>query len=129
MTNTADWPRPKENITSLIVTAKIADDLFAGTTDTISIGFGLPRGGRRELFSGPSRGAKVDLPIHLDSTSGKSAISLADLTDVSLYQHPRPHPIASDDWKLESLVLTANGKYKNYAFQNINKWLKNPVSS
>ena len=119
---------PADNIRSLTVTAQLADDWWAGTADRISITLGR-NSARKLLFQDPSRGASVTLNIELYDMFGKDAINVGELTHVWLFQDPVPHPIASDAWKLKSIILKANGQYTNYTFQKVNKWIDNPDNS
>jgi len=52
-------------------------------------------------------------------------VHISELDHVALYQLPVEHPVASDDWELESLTLNANGVFTNTSFRKVNRWLDN----
>jgi hypothetical protein len=117
---------PSDNITRLLVKATVSTDLFAGTADKIYISLGS-NGYRQMLFNDPKSGDSVTVEINIQAMFGRPAINIGDLTHIWLYQDPVPHPIASDAWKLGSLLLIANGEYTNYTFQRVERWIDNPT--
>ncbi|QXI25888.1 hypothetical protein [Pseudomonas vanderleydeniana] len=114
-----------EPVHQLSVTVKVADDYYAGTDDRILISLNSPSRAV-QLFDGPTRGQSKTLEIDITDMFGSSPICLSDLSEVYLYQEPAPHPLSSDAWKLESIILTVNGHYTNDSLGHINRWLDVP---
>ena len=126
-------PQPVANIDALSVTAKVSTDLFSGTTDTISLSMGF-NNFEQLLFEAPAAGDEVTIEIDIEEMFGVPMINIGEITHISIFQHPTPHPIASDAWKLESIILkatnTATGQtVTNFSFQRVNKWIDNPHDS
>ena len=111
-------------ITNLTVTAKISNHSWAGTDDDIYISMG--QNANFQLFcKKPEVGQLITVNIDLPRLFGKNSIHISELTHITLYQYPTVHPIASDDWELESLTITANDVFTNWSFQKVQRWLHN----
>jgi hypothetical protein len=111
-------------ITNLTVTAKISNRLWAGTDDDIYISMGN-RSNMQLFCREPGVGQFITIDIDLPRLFGKNIIHISELTHITLYQYPTDHPIASDDWELESLTITANDIFTNGSFKKVQRWLHN----
>ena len=115
------------NITRLTITANISNHSWAGTDDNIYIHMG--NHSNFQLFcKEPRVGQSIAVDIDLPSLFGKNSIHISELTHITLYQHPAFHPIASDNWELESLTVTANDVFINSSFKKVQRWLSNTSS-
>jgi hypothetical protein len=112
------------NITELTVSAKIQNKSWSGTEDSIYISMGHEKN-MQLLSDAPRVGETITVDIDIARLFGRKSIHISELNNISLYQRPVEHPIASDDWELESLNLTANGIFTNSSFRKIHKWLGN----
>ncbi|MDP9780319.1 hypothetical protein [Pseudomonas fluorescens] len=112
-------------IDSLSVTASIKNQNWAGTDDSIYISMG-PLGQMQLFCEAPRVGQLIHVDIDIARMFGRPRISLGEIDGLALYQVPVAHPIASDDWALESVLIKANDIYANTSFKRINKWLRNP---
>ena len=93
----------KTTVTGVNVYAALGDGVTAGTTDTILIGIGnYPT--LVKLFEDPSRGDYVSVDINMAEIFGGPETTLHDLSQLVLFQQPTDHPIASDDFTLESMI-------------------------
>jgi hypothetical protein len=115
---------PEIPITSLKVQVKVSDDFWSGTEDSVYISLFPQEKPTQLLLSAPERGESKIVTIDL---SKYPKLSLKDINYVGLHQEPIPHPIASDAWKLESLVLVVNDRYYNYTCRWVNQWINNPT--
>jgi len=112
------------DITELSISATIQHKSWAGTDDTIYISMG--HHGNMQLFcNAPRAGQAITVDIDIPRLFGKQSIHISELKNISLHQLPVEHPIASDDWELESLILTANRIFTNTSFKKIHQWLSN----
>ena len=114
-----------QTITTLTVTAVVGDSNFAGTTDSIGVTVGSMNHQIQELFDSPAAGERATIKIDLPTMFRRAAVNLSEIDHISLTQTVAPHPIASDDWELGALWVTANDTYEN-SFLAINQWLKGP---
>ena len=125
MNSISDYTRNFErsaNISELRISAKIAEENWAGTDDKVYISMGHHN--NFQLFSdAPRVGEIISVDIDISRLFGKQSIHISELQNISLHQVPIAHPIASDNWELESLILTANGVFTNRSFKQIHQWL------
>lgn len=115
---------PDIQVTSLKVQVKVSNDYWSGTADRVYIKLDPFGYAYQLLLDAPNRGESKTVTIDL---SQYPQMSLKDIDFVELYQKPVPHPIASDAWKLESLVLVVNDRYYNYSCRWVNQWIDNPT--
>lgn len=127
-------------IDSLTVTAVLTNESWAGTDDNIYISMGgLDQ--MQLLCEAPRAGQSITIDIDINKMFGRPLIALADITGIRLSQSPDTEITATyalnavifnpltarvlkaDAWKLESLLITANGIYTNTTFASINQWL------
>lgn len=112
-------------ISKLTLSARISDSFWAGTDDTVYIGMG--HGAKLQLLGkAPRVGDNITIDIDIARMFERSDVHLAELDHVSLWQLPTAHPLASDNWELEVLTLTANGIFTNGSFNRIDRWMSNP---
>jgi hypothetical protein len=110
------------DITELTVTVKIKDELWAGTDDSIYISFN-DEAKVDFLCKAPRVGQTIKVNVDLPGIFGHSRVPLRQLKHVVLYQEPRFHPLASDNWELESLMLKANGIFTNVSLNKVDQWV------
>lgn len=129
-------------IDTLTITAVIDNQDWAGTDDSIYVSMG--HGGHTQFFcDAPRVGQVITVSIDIERMFGRPYISLAEIDNIAFVQHPqqvttvgavlsiwtlrapRSHPLASDDWKLDSVLITANDIYTNTSFKHIDQWLRN----
>ncbi|WP_434676498.1 hypothetical protein [Pseudomonas sp. D3-10] len=110
-------------IDTLTVTAQIKNTYYAGTDDTLLISMG-PYNELQTYIEAPRVGQTIHISIDIQRMFGRSSISLSDIRGLTFYQAPVPHPIISDAWELESLLITANDIYTN-AMNKIDTWIFN----
>ena len=91
-------------VTGITINVKISKDNWGGTSDKIYAKLG-DLDPLIELFDGPSAGDVVHKTVRLFETFGRSSLALKSLSKIRILQKPEPHPIASDDFKLESKYL------------------------
>lgn len=111
-------------IDTLCVTASIKNEYWAGTDDRLYISMG-PLNQLQLFCEAPRVGQTITVDIDIARMFGRPRIPLSDIDGLVFYQVPEAHPIASDDWELESVLIKANDIYANASFKQINKWLKN----
>lgn len=116
-------------ITQLTVTARVSDEFWAGTSDKIFISFGSSKR-TVLLFDGPARGDVVTVTVDLNFMFEKAAVNLRDDVNFIWLGQEGLHPIASDAWKLDSIILKAkdeanNLEFTNSTFQKVDQWLDN----
>ncbi|MFL6607335.1 MAG: hypothetical protein ACJ8HF_03780 [Pseudomonas sp.] len=110
-------------IDTLTVTAQIKNTYYAGTDDAILVSMG-PYNELQTYAEAPRVGQTIHISIDIQRMFGRPSISLSEIRGLTFYQVPVPHPIASDAWELESLLITANDIYTN-TMKRIDTWLHN----
>ncbi|CAI8763623.1 hypothetical protein [Pseudomonas sp. IT-P4] len=109
-------------ITKLTIIAKIKNEYWAGTDDDIYISFNNESD--VDLFcKAPRVGQNISIDIDLPRVFGAKSLRLGQLTRIVLHQLPGVHPIASDDWELESLTIIVNDIFSNISLNKINEWI------
>lgn len=112
---TRDFER-SANITELRISAKIAEANWAGTDDKVYVSMGHHN--NFQLFSdAPRVGEIISVDVDIPRLFGRPSIHISELQNISLHQIPIAHPIASDNWELDSLILIANGVFTNRSFK------------
>lgn len=131
-------------IDTLTITAIIKNENWSGTDDIIYISLGH-QNQTQLLCDAPRVGQKISIKIDINKMFGRPTISLSEIKSISISQvphiltttsallsswtfhAPKTHPIADDDWQLESVLITANDIFTNTSFKQVNKWLGNPT--
>ncbi|WP_024777737.1 hypothetical protein QZH46_08390 [Pseudomonas corrugata] len=114
-------------VDTLTVTASITNEHWAGTDDTLYVSMG-PLSQMQLFCEAPRVGQTITVEIDLPRLFGRPRISLSEIDGVTFYQRPEAHPIATDDWELESVLIKANDIYTNLSFKQVRRWLRNSSS-
>ena len=117
-------------IDTLTITAIIKNENWSGTDDIIYISLGH-QNQTQLLCDAPRVGQKISIKIDINKMFGRPTISLSEIKSISISQvphiltttsallsiwtfhAPKTHPIADDDWQLESVLITANDIFTN----------------
>lgn len=91
-----------KKIDQLILHAWLADDRYAGTTDSITIQIG--RFDPIAVFRIPGAGASARITINVTDTLKESEITLGDISSLAIIHEPLEHSLSRDDFIIGGLL-------------------------